>query len=274
MRGRIAFVLGWLLVLALAQASLNPTIGLLAVVACAVHIGLVLGRRGQPHTTGLSLGTILWPARQVLSAPLRLPARLLRRRRPPSQAETIGIEVHLADRRRSAEIEGHLRTALRQCARTWAPHPLPVDRITVHAGAPAAGRAQVYGSWLSVDDPKQRPSGSLAVISLGLLDATGRPLADQLLVGALATQVAALVAERYQGQHAGAPAAGPVGAKPSTSPVSPASPPQTAARPSRSPAADLVDPASADQELGALMDRLRRQASPLEPEAGPPPTAN
>jgi hypothetical protein len=37
-----------------------------------------------------------------------------------------------------------LRAALRQCARTWAPHPLPVDRITVHAGAPAAGRAQVY----------------------------------------------------------------------------------------------------------------------------------
>ena len=271
---RAMFVLGWLLVLALAQASLNPTIGLLAVVACAVHVGMVLGRRGQPHATGLSLATVRWLAWQVLSAPLRLPARLLRRRRRPSQVETIGIEVHLADRRRSAEIERHLRAALRQCARTWAPHPLPVDRITVHAGAPAAGRAQVYDHWLAAEDPKQRPPASLAVIALGLLDATGRPLADHQLVGALATQVAALVAERYQRQHAGPPAARPLGAKPSTPAVSPASPPQSAARPSRSPAVDLVDPASVDQELSVLMDRLRRQASPLEPEPGPPPTTN
>lgn len=274
MRRRIMFILGWLLVLALAQASLNPTIGLLAVVACAVHIGLVLGRRGQLHTTALSLGTILWLARQVLGAPLRLPARLLRRRERFDLVETIGIEVHLADRRRSAEIERHLRAALRQCARTWAPHPLPVDRITVHAGAPAAGRAQVYDRWLPADDSKQRPSVALAVISLGVLDATGRPIADQLLIGALATHVAALVAERYQRQHTAAPAAGPVGVKPSTPTVSPASPTQSAARPSRPPAADLVDPATADQELGTLMDRLRRQASPLEPEPGPPSTAN
>ena len=94
---RILFFLVWLLVLILAQASLNPTIGLLAVLACAIHIGLVLGRRGQPHTTGVSLGAVLWLTRQVVTAPVRLPARLLRRRQP-SQAETIDIEVYVADR--------------------------------------------------------------------------------------------------------------------------------------------------------------------------------
>ena len=139
---RILFFTGWLLVLALAQASLNPTIGLLAVVACAVHIGLVFGRRGQPVTTGLSLGTVLWLAWQVVTAPLRL----LRRRRCPDQAETIGIEVHLANRRRSTEIERLLRRTLRQCARTWAPHPLPVDRVTVHpAHRPPAGHRSTCG---------------------------------------------------------------------------------------------------------------------------------
>ena len=63
---RVVFMLGWLVVLALAQASLNPTIGLLAVVVCALHIGLVdlvqtgeqrfyCGRRGGAilqHPTG------------------------------------------------------------------------------------------------------------------------------------------------------------------------------------------------------------------------------
>jgi hypothetical protein len=258
---RILFFLGWLLVLILAQASLNPTIGLLAVLACAVHIGFVLGRRDQPHTTGLSLGAVLWLTRQGVTAPVRLPARLLRRRQHPSQAETIGIEVHTADRRRSANIERRLRATLRQCARTWAPHPLPIDRIAVHAGAPPAGRAQVYERWLPMQDPQHRSSASLAVISLGLLDGTGRPLDDQQLAGALATQVAALIAERYQRQLADVPA---------TDPVETTSSP----RPIRLPAADLVDPPRLEDELSVLMDRLRRQASPLEPNSRPPSSTN
>ena len=256
---RILFILFWLVVLALAQVSLNPTIGLLAVVACAIHIGLVLG---QPHTTRLSLGAALWLAGQVLTAPVLLPARLLRRRQRPGQAETIGIEVQLLDRRRSAEIERHLRAALRQCARTWAPHPLPVDRITVHAGAPAAGRRQVYGRWIPADDSKQQPSASLTVISLGLLDATGRLLDNQQLVGALATNIAALIADRHKRQHPDdVQATDTVEAKPSPGP-------------SRSPAADLVDQATVDQELSTLMESLRRQGRPLEPESRPPSTAN
>jgi hypothetical protein len=257
---RTTFILGWLLVLALAQISLNPAIGLLAVVACAVHIGLVLGRRGQPLTTGLSLGTVPWLARQVVIAPLWLPARLLGRR-PPGQAETINIEVHLANRRRSISVERLLRTTLRQCARTWAPHPLPIDRIAVHAGAPPAGRAQVYERWMPTEDAQHRSLASLAVISLGLLDATGHPLDDQQLAGALATQIAALVTERYQRQLADVSPTDTV--ETTTSP-----------RPIRSPAADLVDPPRLNDELSALMNRLRRQASPLEPDSAPASNTN
>ena len=111
---RITFLLGWLFVLVLAQISLNPIIGLLAVVACAVHIGLVLGHLGQRHGTPLSTASSL--ALPVVRDPLRLPARLLPRRQRLGQADTIGIEVHVADRRRSAEIERLLRGTLRQCA--------------------------------------------------------------------------------------------------------------------------------------------------------------
>jgi hypothetical protein len=255
----ILFVLGWLVLLALAQASLNPTIGLLAVVACAVHIGLVLGRRGRHDSTVVSPRAVVWLARDVLSAALRVPARLLSHRRRRSQAEMIGIEVHLFDRRRSTQIERRLRRALRQCARTWGPHPLPVDRVAVHAGAPAAGRAQVYEQWLPVDDAKQR--SSLVVISLGLLDTAGRPLDDQQLVGALATKVAALVVERYQRQHPGRTDEGPTSA------------PASVVRPGRSPAPDAVEPASEKEQMAALMDRVRRQTNLLEPSA-PQSTAN
>jgi hypothetical protein len=258
---RITFILGWLVVLAIAQISLNPTIGLLAVVLCAVHIGVVLGHRGKPHA---SLGSVLWLARQIVGAPLQLAARLRRRRPGSTQAAAIGIEVHVDNRRRSAEIERLLRATLRQCERTWAPHPLPVNRITVHAGAPPTGRAQLYEQWLPTeDDQRQESWPSLAVISLGLLDATGRPLENQQLAGALATQVASLVADRYQRQHANGPAACPIEAKP-------------APHLSRSAAdlVDLVDPASVDGELGVLMDRLRHQARPLESEPVNPPAAN
>jgi hypothetical protein len=256
---QITFIVGWLLVLALAQISLNPIVGLLAVVACAVHIGLVLGPRGQPSGTALTLSSASSLTR-VVGATVRLPARLLRQEQRPGQADTIGIEVHMADRRRSAEIERLLRGTLRQCARTWAPHPLPVDRIAVHAGAPPAGRAQVYDRWLPVIDPQQQLSASLAVIWLGLLDAAGRPIEDQQLAGALAAQVAALVADRYQREHTDVPATGPVEAQPSP-------------RPSRS-AVDLVNPSSWDKELEVLMGRVRRQLGPLEAEQDPPPAAD
>jgi hypothetical protein len=256
---RITFILAWLVVLAVAQISLNPMIGLLAVVACAVHIGVVLGHGGKHHTAP-NLGTVLRLARQVVGAPLQLAAPLRRHPQRSTQAEAIGIEVHMDDRRRSTDIERLLRTTLLQCERTWAPHPLPINRIAVHAGAPPAGRAQFYEQWLPTEDQRQESSPSLAVISLGLVDATGRPLENQQLVGALVTQVASLVADRYQRQHADASATRRNEAKP-------------ASQPSRS-AADLVDPASVDGELGVLMDRLRHQARPLESGPVNPSAAN
>jgi hypothetical protein len=271
MRRWVVFISSWLVVLALAQVSLNPTIGLLAVVACAIHLGLMLGR---PRTGGLALGFALWLARLAASWLVRRPvgalgrllARLVPRRTRRSQADTIGIQVHLADRGRAAAIERRLRATLGQCAQTWAPHPLPVDRIAVYAGAPPAGKAQVYAEWQPANAAGQPRSASLTVIALGLLDATGRPLDDQHLAGALATQVAALVADRYDRQRTQATAAS--GPAPTTTASSATSP----ARPGRQPATDLVDPVAApDQDVDALMKRLRHQASPLEPEPGSPP---
>jgi hypothetical protein len=44
-------VLFWLIVLGAATASLNPTLGLLAVVACAIHVGFWLGSRSRRMVT-------------------------------------------------------------------------------------------------------------------------------------------------------------------------------------------------------------------------------
>jgi hypothetical protein len=114
---------------------------------------------------------------------------------------------------------------------------------------------------MPVDDQKLRHPASLVVISLGLVDATGRPLDDQQLVGALTTKVAALVAERYQRQHPG-PKDG-----------SPASAPSSVVRPGRSPAPEPVDSPSEKEQMAALMDRVRRQANQLE-QSAPQSTAN
>jgi hypothetical protein len=113
------------------------------------------------------------------------------------------------------------------------------------------------------------------VISLGLLDATGRPIDHQQLVGALADRVAVLVTDRYERQHHVPPATDPVGDKP-PAPASPSPAPslESTARVSPSPAADLADATSVDHEFAALMERVRRQASPLDPESGPASTAN
>src|SRR5262249_28392500 len=124
---------------------------------------------------------------------------LLRRGTP---ADDIGIQVHLVDRRRAGEIERCLRAALRRCAQTWAPQPLPLDRVSVHAEAPATGQAQTYDHWLSDEPTGERSSGSLVVVTLGLYDSAGRSLNPDALAGVLASQVAGLVADRYRREHA------------------------------------------------------------------------
>ena len=252
---RILFFLGWLLVLILAQASLNPTLGLLAVLACAVHIGLVLGRRGQPHTTGAQPGrrpladtpgrhrTSPAPGAAATSPATSQPGRDHRHRGLRGRPSALG--KHRASPPRDLTA---VRTDLGAPPAAHRPHRRSRGRTARRTGAGLRALAADAGP------DSIGPQASLAVISLGLLDATGRPLDDQQLAGALATQVAALIAERHQRQLADVPA---------TDPVETTSSP----RPIRLPAADLVDPPRLEDELSVLMDRLRRQASPLEPNS-------
>jgi hypothetical protein len=254
---RVTIIIGWLLLLAMAQVSRNPTIGLLAVVCCAFHVGIVLahplGRR-RPPLFGLGGGSRF--VHGMLGPALRLPAWIVRCRLQRARID-IPVLVHLGDRQRAAEIERHLRTALMRCAETWAPYPLPVDRVSVYAGAPPTGKAQTYDSWLPEGVNGRRP-GSLVVLSLGLHDAAGRLLELDTLVGVIAGQVAALVADRYRREHA---TGEELAMRAATVEV------ETAQAGDRTVPADLVGRITpADEGLSALMQRLREQARPLEPD--------
>jgi hypothetical protein len=252
--GRVLFIVGWLLVLAIAQASRNQTVGLLAVVGCAFTIGFVLRR---PNARAFAISNMFRHGRRTFDAVVWPPIclrRFLRRRTP---ADDIGIQVHLADRRRAGEIERCLRAALWRCAQTWAPQSLPLDRVSVQAGASATGQAQTYDHWLPDGTNKEQSSVSLVVVSLGLYDSGGRPLNPDALAGVLASQVAGLVADRYRREHA---SDAPVAIQPASN--------AAAVRDEDHPV--LADTAGrltgSDEGLSALMQRLRQQARPLEPE--------
>jgi hypothetical protein len=131
-----------------------------------------------------------------------VPVRLLRARtngygKPASMAD-VQVQVYLNDRARATDIERSCRTALGRAARTWAPFPLPVDRVEVIPTAPPLGKAEIFGEWMPLDDG----SGtlSLAIVSIGT-SVDGRELTADEIAGALAGQIERLVVERYQREH-------------------------------------------------------------------------
>ena len=239
----------------------------------------------------------------LLVAVATLPFRLLGRRLGgsrqhvrPAPVSHIGIEVHLDDRRCVAEIKAALRATLERSARTWAPHPLPLDRIVVGAAFPAEGTADIYDDW--TDAPPRagkRASHSLVVVSLGLRQGE-RDLEPFEIAGSLSAQIQKLVDERYRrrkpaaagrssaarGAATGTPGPSP---EPAVTPAAPA-PPRVArgtassvASQSRSaagagsparPAAsgELADPGTSEAAgIGAMLDVLKR-GQPLA-AAGP-----
>ena len=141
----------------------------------------------------------------LLVAAATLPLRLLgrrfggsRQRARPAPVSHIGIEVHLDDRRCVAEIKSALRATLERSARTWGPHPLPLDRIVVGAAFAAEGTADIYDD--RTDDPPRagkRTNRSLVVVSLGLRQGE-RGLAPLEIAGSLSAQIHKLVDERYR----------------------------------------------------------------------------
>jgi hypothetical protein len=137
----------------------------------------------------------------LATAPLRHLARFAKQWRPARSAH-VDVQVHLGDASCVAELEAIVWKTLARAERTWAPLPLPLDRVVIGAGFPAAGRADIYDDFLEIantnegvtDDKRRR-----VVVSLGVRDGT-RDLDGWEIAGALAAQIQILVDERCR-QH-------------------------------------------------------------------------
>jgi hypothetical protein len=199
----------------------------------------------------------------------------------PGSTAGIDIQIHLEDARGAAQLRTVLQATLKRAAQTWAPHPLPLDRIVVAAGVAPEGKADIYDDWLqdsvALGDVQQR---SLAVISLGLRQAE-RDLEIYEIAGALSTQIHKLVDERYRRSTTGSRSdttpleTSPVGERaPSAStsrvrrtvskPVAEVQPAQGGSRAiDATPAGALADPTADSSTVRAMLDVLNR-SQPLD----------
>jgi hypothetical protein len=131
----------------------------------------------------------------LFTAPVRQFWPATWRHRPAGLAH-VGVQVHLGEPKGVAELEAAIWKTLERAVQTWDPLPLPVDRVVVAAGFPAAGQADIYDDFLGVarenrgESTTERPRR--VVVSLGVRDA-GRDLDAWEIAGALAAQIQALV---------------------------------------------------------------------------------
>jgi hypothetical protein len=112
----------------------------------------------------------------------------------------IQIQVHLSDSERVRTIERSCRTGLKRAAQTWAPYPLPLDRVEVIPSAPPGGKADIFDEWFDDRSEEGRDRAALVVVSLGTSQA-GRDLSPDDIAGALVGQVQRLVIDRYRREH-------------------------------------------------------------------------
>ena len=192
-----------------------------------------------------------WPVRWCRPRPAR-------HGRPASTAH-VAVQVHLSDRKRVAEIERGCRAALGRSARTWAPHPLPLDRIEVLASAPPLGKVDLYDRWVAPAPNASAEAGRLVVVSVGTANEY-RELSPDEIAGAVAGQIAALVADRYQREHAqDQPAA--VAVRPERAPA------PAPARASATPAVEFPPPPDNVTELDSVRSALAelKRSQPLVP---------
>ena len=118
----------------------------------------------------------------------------------PATTEHVQVQVHLADNGRVRDIERSCRAALNRAARTWAPFPLPLDRVEVLPSAPPLGKADIFEQWASTSTEREAATASLVVVSIGTA-ADGRDLVPDEIAGALAVQIEKLVIDRYRREH-------------------------------------------------------------------------
>jgi hypothetical protein len=159
------------------------------------------------------------------------------------------VQIHLGDQACVVELESIVWKTLRRAEQTWAPLPLPLQRVVVGAGFPAAGRADIYDDFVELSDrstvgdskPRRR-----VVVSLGVRDGT-RDLDGWEIAGALAAQIQVLVDDQCREHRSlNAPAAAVA---------------QTTAR--------LARPAAVG---GHLSDSIERDEHPAQPVVTPTDT--
>ena len=133
----------------------------------------------------------------LVTAPVR---HLVRRRQPWRTAALAGVDVqvYLGDPTCVAELESIVWNTLRRAQQTWAPLPLPLDRVVVGAGFPASGRSDIYDDFLELADTPATGDAAQrrrVVVSLGVRDGM-RDLDGWEIAGALAAQIQVLVDDR------------------------------------------------------------------------------
>jgi hypothetical protein len=137
----------------------------------------------------------------LVTAPVRQFVRSHGSKRNEALAH-VDVQVHLGDPVCVAELEAIVWKSLSRAQRTWAPLPLPLDRVVVGAGFPPTGRADIYDDFLEVAETGTGGAHAArrrVVVSLGVRDGA-RDLDGWEIAGALAAQVQALVDERCR-QH-------------------------------------------------------------------------
>jgi len=136
----------------------------------------------------------------IVTMPLRLVRSCPTKHGKAASTRHVEVQVHLSDGQRVRAIERGCRDALRRAARTWAPFPLPLDRVEVLSSAPPLGKVDIYERWASVPPGASTGAGSLVVVSLGTA-AEAHELTPDEIAGALAGQIERLVIDRYQREH-------------------------------------------------------------------------
>ncbi|MBV9329913.1 MAG: hypothetical protein JO352_39935 [Chloroflexi bacterium] len=143
-------------------------------------------------------GAIMLLVVALATVPWRAAGSQATRHGKPASTRHIEVQVHLNDRQRARAIERSCRDALRRAARTWAPFPLPLDRVEVAPSAPPLGKADIFDQWLTASHQGEPGGAALVVVALGT-SIDGRELRPEEIAGALAAQIERLVIERVVG---------------------------------------------------------------------------
>jgi len=182
-------------------------------------------RRSVPDSLHALVGSLVGFANalfMLVLAMLTVPARLVRPRPAkhgkPASIRHVEVQVHLGSRERVGAIEHSCRAALKRAARTWAPFPLPLDRVEVLSSAPPLGKVDIYERWATPPTGASPIAGSLVVVAIGTaLEA--RDLTPDEIAGALAGQIERLVIDRYKREHPEEQPTTPVAREPQWQPV-------------------------------------------------------